>query len=226
VLQLAQIVHDIEVNFWARPEDVRSDVVEEGFRWLQQRYARTSVPPTCYIAFFDNVYKMLQQEEHYHDPEELLPYKSCEKGDLSTPSLDDNYVKEMPVNELLTAISQGKKVTFVDARESAEFDQNHIPKAVNLQIRDVNGQTVSQFLGSDIVVAYCVKDFRGYELAKLLKLNGIDNAVILNPYGIKGWKKSGLPIYEKNKVDEVTAFNELKKCASSPDICLGSMNDG
>ena len=47
--------------------------------------------------------------------------------------------------------------------------------------------------GADYVVAYCIKDFRGFEMARSLRDAGVSNAVILNPYGIKGWIADGLP---------------------------------
>ena len=50
---------------------------------------------------------------------------------------------------------------------------------LNIQIRDVTPALREQLQGADYVVSYCVKDFRGYEMAKALAQVGVENAVII-----------------------------------------------
>jgi len=58
-----------------------------------------------------------------------------------------------------------------------------------------------------------VKDFRGYEVAKKLRKQGI-NAAIMNPYGIKGWIAAGLPVAGRG-LSESEALKQLQDLAKS-----------
>jgi rhodanese-related sulfurtransferase len=42
------------------------------------------------------------------------------------------------------------------------------------------------------LVAYCIKDFRGYEVARALRRAGYSVRVMDDP-GLQGWKKAKLP---------------------------------
>lgn len=227
ILRLVGIVHDIEVNFWGETSDPLSDVVEAGFRALQRNTERKAVPQACYYAFFDNVYKAVESSYLPSSPEELLPHSSCFNEALPGTALaDSHFVTELPVNEILTALADGKKVAFIDVRESWEFEENHLPKAINVQLRNASTLSSDEFKQYEYVVAYCVKDFRGYEMAKSLKLNGFDNAVILNPYGIKGWTSEGMPIASKAGMNDDAAFEKLVNCALGKSECKKVVEEG
>ncbi|WP_164833039.1 hypothetical protein [Vibrio mytili] len=45
----------------------------------------------------------------------------------------------------------------------------------------------------DYIVPYCLKDFRGFETAKVLKNKGLKNVVLMEPAGFNGWRSAGLP---------------------------------
>ena len=97
-------------------------------------------------------------------------------------------------------------------REPDEYAENHIPGAVNLTISDTDKNTAQQFKNYDIVVAYCIKDFRGFEMARKLRDLGIKQSVILSPFGIRGWIANSLPVYAAGSVTEEQARNALEKC--------------
>ncbi|MGH8238240.1 MAG: chromate resistance protein ChrB domain-containing protein, partial [Steroidobacteraceae bacterium] len=131
---LAQIVHEIEINFWSAGGPAQARFVEEAFRSLQHRYGRDAVTPQCYVAFFERVYRVLQDEKTPISAERLQ--MSCE--DLT--QLGDErseLVPEVPVVDVLGAAAAGRRVVFVDVRESDEYEEGHIPGALNIPIRDV-----------------------------------------------------------------------------------------
>ena len=45
-----------------------------------------------------------------------------------------------------------------------------------------------------------------------LRLAGVENSVILKPYGIKGWVAAGLPTAGDRTLDEATALARLERC--------------
>lgn len=219
VARLAQIVHDIEVDFWGSERDPASPIVEQAFRSLQQRYGREAVTPECYVAFFGSVHAAIGAQRKTGKP--LAP------GDLLAdcrtalaPSASAALVPEVPVSDLLAEMGRGKAVIFVDVRESDEFAEGHIPGARNISLRHVNPEVVSQLQHADYVVSYCVKDFRGFEMAKALRDAGVHNSVILNPYGIKGWVSQGLPTAGTRAMSEPAARAILAACTASPDQCI------
>src|SRR5438445_9611509 len=93
-----------------------------------------------------------------------------------TPAASLSPARLVPVastTEVLNLIQQGKKVVFVDAREKQEWREEHIPGAINVSLREVR-QLDQRTLGDpDLVVAYCLKDFRGFEVAKALRQSGV-----------------------------------------------------
>ncbi|MEX2963696.1 chromate resistance protein ChrB domain-containing protein [Microbulbifer sp. TYP-18] len=189
--KLADIVHDIEVNFWAHNNTAEAAVVEHGYRELQLRHRRDAVAPDCYLTFFDSVHRALRNN--------LQTGVSLAFEDLhidcSSPlsPASASLIAEVSISHLLTEMYRGKRVEFVDVREPGEFEEGHIPGAHNITLRDLDSEAIQRLKGADYVVSYCVKDFRGFEMAKAIKQAGIQQSVILKPYGIKGWVSSGLP---------------------------------
>ena len=116
---------------------------------------------------------------------------------------------------MLNEIRNGKDIVFVDVRESKEFAESHIPGALNIPIHDVDEVSVARLRHADYVVSYCVKDFRGYEMAKRLHSAGVESSVILNPYGIKGWVASGLPVTGSESLEASEAERKLRKCVEN-----------
>jgi len=95
----------------------------------------------------------------------------------------------------------------------------HLPGAQLLRLRDVNQKNVKQLLNADLVVPYCVKDFRGFEVAKALKQYGVGRVATLSPNGLKGWLNANLPVTRKGRMDEAQAIEKLMQCAMEPQSC-------
>lgn len=218
--RMATIINDIEVNFWGNTVDPVSDYVEAGFRALQRNSQGKPVPQACYFSFFDRVLATAGNTQIPASPETLLPDESCFSSDIeATASANNQFIPQLPVKTIAESVASGRKVAFIDVREPWEFRENHIPNAVNVPLRNIDSLKPEDFADYDYVVAYCVKDFRGFEMAKALKLNGFNNAVILEPFGIKGWVSEGLPVMRADGMTDEEAFQQLKRCGAQTSNC-------
>jgi rhodanese-related sulfurtransferase len=82
-----------------------------------------------------------------------------------------------------------KKVFIVDARDSAQFDKEHIPGAVNIEWRQAVARRAE--LPSDrMVVVYCNSGSLSAQAVFALRLLGHDNVKVLQD-GLEGWKQKG-----------------------------------
>jgi rhodanese-related sulfurtransferase len=220
VAAVAAIIYDIEVNYWAASDVPEAPLVEDAFRSLQHRYGRDSVTPQCYVAFFDRVYEVL------HDSRTKSIPVSAERLQLGCDELmqlasrERELIHEVPIVDLLSAEAAGRKVVYVDVREADEFAEGHIPGALNIPIRDVTPALREQLNGADYVVSYCIKDFRGYEMAKALAQIGVKNSVIMRPYGYKGWLHLGLPAVGDKAMSETEGERKFDECLANVDGCL------
>lgn len=217
--RLATIVHDIEIGAWGAARDPESPLVESAFRTLQETYGRDAVLPACYSRFFDGVEAALEHSRTNGVPlQEALLVPDCEQ--LAAVPKPGELVAQVPINHLLAEIHRGKTVVFVDVREPDEFAEARIPGARNIPIRDVTDDVAASLKDADYVVSYCIKDFRGFEMAKALKLRGVEQSVILSPYGIRGWTEAGLPTAGDAALSEDEAKAKLAECAARPEACL------
>ncbi|MES2674205.1 MAG: rhodanese-like domain-containing protein [Pseudomonadota bacterium] len=217
---LKKTVFDIEINLWLPDELPDSLQVEKAFRALQEQWGRDKVPHACYTEFFNAIEHLYEEQKNLKGAEaineKLVCWKDALKNHINDPSV---LVAEMPIPSLLGSIRSGAKAIFIDVREPDEFAENHIPGAINLLIKDANKSSVESFKKFDVVVAYCIKDFRGFEMAKKMKSLGISQAVILNPYGIKGWIDSKLPVYQQHKINDQQAEALFHTCLTQPLNC-------
>lgn len=221
---LIKITFDIEINLWMPDELSDSIEVEKAYRNLQERWGRANVPHQCYKEFFDTVDNSIANNLPLTDIQNKTKNLACWKNALhENVTSTDMIVPTVSIPTLLGHMNAGAKAVFIDVREPDEFAENHIPGAINLQIRDTNEESVSELKKYDVVVAYCIKDFRGFEMARKLRSLGINQAVILSPYGIKGWIDSKLPVFQKDTMDEPTAAEKLKKCIEQQSQCNGNV---
>jgi rhodanese-related sulfurtransferase len=105
----------------------------------------------------------------------------------------DVLIELVPIEDDLLAMRQGRRIVFVDAREPPEFTEERIPGAVNMPLRAVPGAELAVYADADLVIPNCLKDFRGFEVAKALQNRGLRNVRLLQRPGLNGWKGSGLP---------------------------------
>jgi rhodanese-related sulfurtransferase len=220
VAAIAAIVHDIEVNYWAASDVPEAALVEDAFRSLQHRYGRDSVSSQCYIAFFDRVYEVLHDARTKDIPVTAERLQLGCDDLVQLTSRDRELIHEVPIVDLLSAEAAGRKVVYVDVREADEFAEGHVPGALNIPIRDVTAELREQLSGAEYVVSYCIKDFRGYEMAKALAQIGVKNSVIMRPYGFKGWLHLGLPAVGDKASSETEGRREFHECLANVGACL------
>ncbi len=224
LIDIGQIVHDIEVNFWGGKQSEASPFVEHAFRGLQLTYGRESVPQSCYFQLFDALLHFLEQNPETHRKsalEQALAHnRQCGSVKNSTTDLDKKYVAEWHPRELLRFIGAGDKVVFIDTREIDEFEEGHIPGSINIRLRDIGRALPPEVQGADVVVPYCVKDFRAFEVAKRLKELGVTNVGLMNPWGISGWNAIGLPVAGTRGLQEAEAMQKLEMCINNPTTCM------
>lgn len=219
--KIGAIINEMEVSRWTITATSETGMVEDGFRNLQFRYDRDAVPFACYMAYFDSLEAMLERNDgvvdvSITDTNDRLCDVLAESG-----TTQRDQVTEMPARDVLAAMGQGSNIVFVDTREKAEFDEFHIPGAVHMPLRDLTAERLAALSGADLVIPYCVKDFRGYEVARAMATHGVDNVAILNPYGIRGWRNANLPTTGSlSPLDETQAHAALAACAADPDSCL------
>ncbi len=220
LVRIGKIINEIEISPWSSSTPAVA-VVEKQFRELQFKYNRTDVPYECYAGFFDVLYSVLKEAE-VNDSESYLgalgaqldPANVCQISSNTIVSKSNVPVLEYPIEYVLKMINANKNVVFVDTREDDEFDEHHIPGAVNLKLREVNASSAKQFESADLVISYCIKDFRGYEVALALSKVGVKNTGIMQPYGLKGWKDMNLPVAD-NTITEDVAIEALKRRAAN-----------
>lgn len=216
LVKIGRIINELEVTAWSSSTPIVA-VVEHQFRQLQYQHNRVDVPVECYSGFFDQLYTALQKslEPNLESlSNQLGPEKVCNISTTNIASRSDDPVHEYSIDHILKQIDANRNVVFVDTRENDEYDEHHIPGAINLTLREVNAETVKQFVEADLVISYCVKDFRGYEVALALHKAGVKNSGIMKPYGIRGWKEKGLPVASQNDNSDGKALAQLRKCAA------------
>ena len=102
----------------------------------------------------------------------------------------------VPPEDVAQMIRDGKKVVLVDVREPQEYTEKHIPGAISMPVRETTKLTdeeLAKMADADVVIPYCLKDFRGFEGAKALHNQGVKNVGLFKGYGIKSWDKAKLP---------------------------------
>lgn len=215
---LASHLDIIELSAWMSASDPNATLIEQQFRSMQEYFGRESVPESCYLVFFDAVYQLIGQRQLAQLPSQTqqitTPGAECQ-GNVTIVDRDmGTNVRQVPANEALARIDRGEKIVFIDVRETPEFAENHIPGALHRTLRNIDKAFAEELQDADLVIPYCVKDFRGYEAARELQRQGLTRVAILKPFGIAGWKNEGLPVWERERGDEQSAIRELKRCAA------------
>ena len=147
---------------------------------------------------------------------------ALDRGGAAAPDQSE-LVAITSVDEVLKMIGEGKQVVFVDARERKEWSEERIPGAINVSLRDVPNMDPDTLGDPDLIIAYCLKDFRGLEVAKALADAGYGQAGILREFGIKGWKQKGLPTTLAGVRTDEQALAALSVCADDPSSCVESL---
>ncbi|MEO0444183.1 MAG: rhodanese-like domain-containing protein, partial [Pseudomonadota bacterium] len=221
--RLGEIITAIETTAWNTASDPYVHTVEQNFRRLQDKYGRAYVPISCYGHFFNALYNGLltnaDTNQLHQSLGQAVENQACKNAPLLAERKKANRVAELTIEQLLTEIALNKAVVFVDTREPAEFAKSHIPGAINIPMRDLTPAVYDKLSQADRVISYCVKDFRGYEVARQMLDNGVSNVAVMKPHGLSGWQASGLPLASQ-EVSETTAQEQLTHCARDQQSCL------
>ena len=105
----------------------------------------------------------------------------------------DQAIRTVAISEICARIEAGRPPTFVDVREPEEFVEEHLPGAIHMPVREMNERARAELRAGELVVPYCLKDFRGFEGARRLSELGFEDVRVMQKVGINGWKAAGLP---------------------------------
>lgn len=102
-----------------------------------------------------------------------------------------NYVS---ANDLECLLKEDSTVTLIDARTAEEFEEAHVPGAINVPIADLTEFAGGRNNASDgPVVTMCGSTGRGEQAATVLGSEGMENVQVLQG-GLKAWRDAGLPV--------------------------------
>lgn len=211
---ISEVIHDLEINTWEENKNQLTDLVEVAFRQLQFQYENREVPFSCYMGFFNNLSDKIRDTAIKAITLQDLRY-DCNSGYRIEP----DQVNELHYRQILSAIAEGKNVVFIDTRQIEEFREASIPGAIRMSLTQAKRSSVDSLMEADLIIPYCVKDFRAYEVAKALNDRGLERVAIMNPYGLKGWIELGLPI-KKQHQDLKESVSQLKSCSQNVARCV------
>jgi rhodanese-related sulfurtransferase len=107
-----------------------------------------------------------------------------------------NIPKEVSVDEAETLMKTEKGLVIVDIRTSEEFDELHIPGAVNINFHSENFLTELEKLGLDRpILFHCASGGRSTQAVVKLYSSKFTKLYHLRA-GIGGWQKAGKPLVE------------------------------
>jgi len=204
LISMGDLVSSVEKLGWTAQSNEKVSLFESEFRQMQAQYGRYWVPVGCYKQFFDRQYSKLAGKS-------LPSTASCELEEFPIP-VSRPSIPTVPIQNVLQVIGSGKKVVFVDTRESSEFQEKHIPGAINIPFRHMESTDLNLLTKADMVVPYCIKDFRGFEAARRLQEYGIQNVSLLDPFGLAGWIELDLPVAGAEAMSEMDADKKLAEC--------------
>ena len=108
--------------------------------------------------------------------------------------MNDTWVDYIAVNDLERLLREDSAVTLIDARSPEEYDQGHVPGAINVAIPDLTefaGNHGNAFDG--LIVTMCGSSGRGEKAATILSSRNAKSILVLKG-GLKAWKDAGLPV--------------------------------
>jgi phage shock protein E len=91
-------------------------------------------------------------------------------------------------------VADSNNVAIIDVRTHEEFQQGHVPNAINVPLSKIIGDpTVLTFSKEKIIVLYCRSGYRAGKAAEALEEDGYQNLRHLEG-DMQGWLKAGLSI--------------------------------
>lgn len=110
---------------------------------------------------------------------------------LSISAYSSN-VSDISQQELFEANSNN--VVIVDVRTPEEFQQGHVPNAINVPLSNIiDNPDILTFSKEKPIVLYCRSGYRAGKAAEALQKYGYTNLRHLEG-DMQGWSKAGLPV--------------------------------
>ena len=110
---------------------------------------------------------------------------------LSISAYSSN-VSDISQQELFEANSNN--VVIVDVRTTEEFQQGHVPNAINVPLSNIiDNPDILTFSKEKPIVLYCRSGYRAGKAAEALQKYGYTNLRHLEG-DMQGWSKAGLPV--------------------------------
>lgn len=114
-----------------------------------------------------------------------LPIVACNAGILG--------VDKISQTELIEKIDTKRPLLILDVRSQKEYDEEHIPGAINIEYRELKNQieTIASFKNTPVVV-YCERGIRAGIAERTLQNAGFQNILHLEG-DMVAWRKNSLP---------------------------------
>lgn len=147
----------------------------------------------------------------------LVGYSVWLSLERSSAANAERDVGQITLAEICAGIEAGRPPTFVDVREPEEYEEEHLPGAISMPIREMSERAQEELSASGVLVPYCLKDFRGFEGARRLGELGFEDVRLMQKLGINGWKAAGLPTAGAIGRSDAEVQGELiEHCRSQP----------
>lgn len=103
-------------------------------------------------------------------------------------------VDKISQTELIEKIDTKRSLLILDVRSKKEYDQGHIPGAINIEFRALKNQIemIASFKNTPVVV-YCERGIRAGIAERTLQNAGFQNILHLEG-DMVAWRKKSLPI--------------------------------
>ena len=127
--------------------------------------------------------------------------------DKMAKKMADKTVPIIKSAQVVKLQAKGKKIVFLDARESAEYKVSHIKDAIHIGYDEFNMKSVKGIDKDAIIVVYCSVGYRSGKIGKKLREAGFTS--VFNLWGgLFDWANNGNVIYAKGKkVKKVHPYN-------------------
>ena len=113
--------------------------------------------------------------------------------DARSVAKEQESVGSVALSEICERIQAGRSPIFVDVREPEEYAEEHLPGALHMPVREMRARARAEIRSGELIVPYCLKDFRGFDGARRLTELGFEDVRVMQKLGINGWKAAGLP---------------------------------
>lgn len=115
--------------------------------------------------------------------------------DGTPPPPSEAYVPRVTASKLARSLEVKERVTVVDVRTRAAYDQVHIPNALHIPLEDLE-ERVGEIDGNTLVVLYCTSPNRSMSLEGAMTLYrlGFSRVAVLEG-GLQAWYAAGYPIH-------------------------------